>query len=61
MFAADTGVCTYGPCEGAVLEDVDVSVEDGGVYLTDEAFEFRRTGPAEEDELDLTSDSNVEW
>jgi nitrite reductase/ring-hydroxylating ferredoxin subunit len=46
-FEKASGECTFGPCEGAFLNEVEVSVEDGGVYLTDEAFTFESVGPAE--------------
>ena len=48
-FEADGGYCNFGPCEGAVLEGVDVAVADGSVYLTDDAYEFVRLGPAQRD------------
>ncbi len=48
-FEADSGYCNFGPCEGSVLETVDVAVADGAVYLTDDAYEFLRLGPAERD------------
>lgn len=60
-FEEDSGVCTHGPCEGAVLESVDVTVDDGDVYLTDDDFEFVDTGPMESDDLDLASKSNIEF
>jgi len=60
-FESDSGLCTYGPCEGAYLNAVDVTVEDGAVYLTDEAFEFVEIGGFEGDDLDLSSTSNVEF
>jgi nitrite reductase/ring-hydroxylating ferredoxin subunit len=44
-FRLDDGVCTHGPCEGAVLDEVTVTVNDGGVYLTDGRYEFDSTGP----------------
>jgi nitrite reductase/ring-hydroxylating ferredoxin subunit len=46
-FDPESGQCTFGPCEGAFLNDVDVVVEDDGVYLTDEAFALDSMGPAE--------------
>lgn len=46
-FDRESGECTYGPCEGAFLNDVDLTVEDGGVYLTDGDFSFDSMGPAE--------------
>jgi len=59
LFAADSGECTYGPCEGAFLNEVDVAVADGGVYLADEEFEYVGEGPVESDDDDLSSSSNV--
>jgi nitrite reductase/ring-hydroxylating ferredoxin subunit len=60
-FESDSGQCTYGPCEGAFLEGIDVTAEDGDVYLTDEEYEFVATGGIETDDLDRTSTSNVEF
>lgn len=61
MFEKDTGLCTHGPCEGAMLDEVDIAVEDGVVYLVDDDFEFVREGGIETDPTDLTSTSNVEF
>lgn len=61
MFRADTGLCTFGPCEGAYLEAVEVSLSDGEVVLTDDRYGFDGRGPIERDETDLTSRSNVEF
>lgn len=59
-FESDTGLCTYGPCEGAYLTGIDLTVEDGWIYLTDAAYEFVDVGPIDGD-ADLTSTSNVEF
>lgn len=59
MFAADTGECTFGPCEGAYLQPIDVVVEGGAVYLDDAEFRFEGIGGIEDDDDDLSSDSNV--
>jgi len=48
-FEADGGYCNFGPCEGAVLEDVDVTVDGDGVYLADDAYEFVRLGHSHRD------------
>lgn len=61
MFEKDSGLCTYGPCEGAYLNPVDLEVRDGSVYLADEEFEFVRAGPMERDPTDLSSKSNIEF
>ncbi|WP_049926132.1 Rieske (2Fe-2S) protein [Halopiger goleimassiliensis] len=60
-FEVDSGLCTFGPCEGATLPAVDVTVEDGDVYLTDDDYDYLGDGPIEDDETDLTSSSNVEF
>jgi nitrite reductase/ring-hydroxylating ferredoxin subunit len=59
MFDADSGECTYGPCEGAFLTELGVRVADGGVYLDDDAYAFAGLGPVEDDDGDLSSESNV--
>jgi nitrite reductase/ring-hydroxylating ferredoxin subunit len=51
LFEADSGVCTYGPCEDAVLDEVNVTVEDGAVYLTDPDYEFVQQGSSIEHDL----------
>jgi len=48
-FEADSGYCNFGPCEGAVLDAIDVTVVDDAVYLTDDEYEFVRLGPAARD------------
>ncbi|MFB6281545.1 MAG: Rieske (2Fe-2S) protein [Haloferacaceae archaeon] len=60
-FAADTGLCTHGPCEGAYLASVSVAVADGTVHLTDDGYEFVRVGGTGTDPTDLSSTSNVEF
>jgi nitrite reductase/ring-hydroxylating ferredoxin subunit len=59
-FDADSGECTFGPCEGAYLTDLEVTVDDGDVYLVDDEYEFVGPGPID-DGGDLTSTSNVEF
>ncbi|WP_394741328.1 Rieske (2Fe-2S) protein [Natronococcus roseus] len=59
-FETDSGKCTFGPCEGAYLTELEVTVSDGDVYLTDEEYEFVAAGPIDEGG-DLTSTSNVEF
>lgn len=60
-FEADTGYCNFGPCEGAVLSEVDLAVEDGTVRLTDDDYEFVGCGGIETDPADLQSKSNREF
>ncbi|MEF8756801.1 MAG: Rieske 2Fe-2S domain-containing protein [Halobacteriales archaeon] len=61
MFDVESGLCTHGPCEGAYLEGIEVTAENGAVYLTDDRFEFVETGGFEGDDLDRSSTSNVEF
>ncbi|WP_440007635.1 Rieske (2Fe-2S) protein [Halomicrococcus sp. SG-WS-1] len=57
LFEADTGRCTHGPCEGAVLDEVEVTVEDGAVYLVDDRYEFVQQGSNVE--YDLSSNRSL--
>lgn len=41
-FERGDGTCTRGPCRGAALDELDVAVRDGDVYLTDDRFEAAR-------------------
>lgn len=61
MFETDTGFCTFGPCEGAYLDDVTVDVEDGTVHLADPDYEYVGPGSLEDDPGDLSSTSNIEF
>ncbi|MFC7136016.1 Rieske (2Fe-2S) protein [Halobaculum litoreum] len=45
-FQLDTGYCDFGPCEGSVLETVDVTVVDGAVYVDDDDYAFAHRGPS---------------
>ncbi|TKR24860.1 Rieske (2Fe-2S) protein [Natronomonas salsuginis] len=60
-FESDTGFCNFGPCEGAYLNEVEIEVEDGDVYLVDDDYEFVREGPIEADDADLESKSNYKF
>lgn len=59
-FETDSGYCTFGPCEGAVLDDLDVAADDDAVYLVDDDYSFVRVGPAESDD-DLSSGSRIDF
>ena len=58
-FEAATGHCDFGPCEGAVLDTFDVTVAEGAVYLTDEAWDGADPGLSEE--RDLSSGSRIDF
>ncbi len=59
-FEATSGECTFGPCEGAYLTALDVTVTDGEIYLTDDEYAFVGPGPIDDGD-DRTSTSNVEF
>lgn len=48
-FEADSGYCNFGPCEGAVLAEIDVAVTDGEVVLADDRYSDPELGPLERD------------
>ncbi|GGJ00714.1 (2Fe-2S) ferredoxin [Halobellus salinus] len=58
-FEKATGHCDFGPCEGAVLDTFEVTVAEGGVYLTDEEWESADPGLSEE--RDLSSGSRIDF
>ncbi|ELZ74389.1 oxidoreductase [Haloferax larsenii JCM 13917] len=60
-FEADTGYCNYGPCEGAVLDDLDITVDGDHVFLSDDDYSFVGQGGVEKDPADRSSSSNVEF
>ena len=59
-FESESGFCNFGPCEGAYLNEVGITVEDGTVYLSDDDYEFAGRGPIEGDD-DLESKSNYKF
>ena len=58
-FEKDGGYCNFGPCEGAVLDTFEVTVADGGVYLTDDEWDAAETGLSEE--RDLSSGGRIDY
>lgn len=58
-FESDTGYCDFGPCEGATLDVVEVTVEDGAVYLADDDYEFEHLGPS--GDYDLSAGSRIDF
>ena len=56
VFDACEGGCENGPAAGTTLLGVEVTVNRGDVFLTDDAYEFAGAGPDEDDdEPDSTS------
>ncbi|MFP9191685.1 Rieske (2Fe-2S) protein [Natrialbaceae archaeon A-CW1-1] len=60
-FEADSGLCTFGPCEGARLEAVEVAVDDGIVCVSDDVYCYTGLGLIERESADRTSTSNVQF
>ena len=58
-FEKATGDCDFGPCEGAVLDAFEVTVADGAVYLTDDAWDDAERGLSEE--RDLSSGGRIDF
>lgn len=50
MFDAATGRCDNGPAAGQALVGVDVTVEDGMVYLTADGLEYSHAGGIDDDD-----------
>ncbi len=60
-FELDDGYCNYGPCEGAYLTELSITIDNEAVYLDDPHYEFIAVGPECTDPTDLTSTSNIEF
>ena len=58
-FEKATGHCDFGPGEGAILDTFEVTVAEGAVYLTDDAWESAEPGLSEE--RDLSSGSRIDF
>jgi nitrite reductase/ring-hydroxylating ferredoxin subunit len=50
VFDACEGGCENGPAAGTTLLGVEVTVNRGDVFLTDDAYEFVGAGPDEDDD-----------
>jgi nitrite reductase/ring-hydroxylating ferredoxin subunit len=50
LFDGCTGACDNGPAAGTTLRDVEVTVEDGVVYLSDDDYAFRHGGGIDDDD-----------
>ncbi len=48
LFDACSGACDNGQAAGTTLPAIDVTVEDGTVYLVDEEYEFEHEGGVDE-------------
>lgn len=50
FFDACTGECNNGEAAGTTLPDVDIAVEDGDIYLTDDNYTYLHGGGISDDE-----------
>lgn len=61
-FEKGNGECTFGPCEGAVLDELPVRTTAGGVFLDTDDYAFVHIGPSEatdDDDIDLSTESRI--
>jgi len=56
-FETDSGYCNFGPCEGATLSEIEITVADGGVFLAEDGYTVDGLGP--DDDTDLSSGSRI--
>jgi len=56
-FDACSGYCDNGEAADSTLLSVDIAVEDGQVYLTDDGVDYLWDGPADDDDDDDLPDS----
>jgi len=59
MFDACAGDCDNGMAAGTTLPDVDVTVADGAVYLTDDEYSFDHLGGIDDGDDGPSSTSHV--
>lgn len=52
VFDACSGDCDNGPASDTTLPDIDITVEDGQVYLTDESVNFLWAGGDTDEDAD---------
>jgi len=58
LFDACEGDCDNGPAAGTTLLDIDVTVNRGDVFLTDDTYSFRHEGGIDDDD-DPSSTSHL--
>ena len=59
MFDLDTGGCDNGPAAGQRMVEVDVAVDNGVVYLTDDNLTFEHEGGLDDDDGMPSSTSHL--
>jgi nitrite reductase/ring-hydroxylating ferredoxin subunit len=61
MFDLESGYCDNGDAAGQTLVGVDVTVEDGVVYLTDDGLTFEHEGGIDDDDDMPSSTSHLSF
>jgi nitrite reductase/ring-hydroxylating ferredoxin subunit len=56
IFDSCSGDCENGPADGSTLASIEVTVDDGQVYLTDEDATYLHDGPSADDDADDSGD-----
>lgn len=60
-FDRESGECVWGPCEGAYLDAVAVTVEDGVVHLDEPDWQVAYRGPDESADRDRSSGGAIRF
>lgn len=60
FFDTCSGECDNGEAAGTTLPDIDIAVEDGDVYLTDDNYRYLHAGGIADDE-GLSSTSHISF
>ena len=58
VFDSCSGYCDNGEAAGSTLAGVDIDVEDGTVYLTEDELTFRHEGGIDDDDDDVPGSSS---
>ncbi|MEF8840231.1 MAG: Rieske 2Fe-2S domain-containing protein [Haloarculaceae archaeon] len=58
VFDACSGYCDSGKAAGSTLVEVEIEIEDGTVYLTDDDLTYRHDGGIDDDDDDMPGSSS---
>ena len=61
MYDTCSGYCDNGEAKGTTLVAVEITVEDGDVYLTDDDLFFEHTGPIDDGDDGPNSTSHIQF
>ena len=60
-FDRASGECRWGPCEGAYLDSIDLTVENGVVHLDEPGWAVAHRGTDQDDDTDLSSGGAIRF